>query len=186
MTTQDQLTKETVVQAMKHYDGLDASSIEVNKVQGIIFLKGTVREEFEKALAEQIAFSLPGVVEVVNNLSIENKTAEKISQAFDTKIEVMMRLNSVAHVRILEPEVDVENGTVILQGIVDAFWKRAYLGNILESEFPDIYVENQLTVVPAQESSFLPEENPVKEPETFHQARAGYQARAGFQKKRHL
>lgn len=180
MTTQDQLTKETVMQTLKHYDGLDASGIEVNKVQGIIFLKGTVREEFEKALAEQIAFSLPGVVEVVNNLSIENKTAEKISRDFDTKLEVMMRLNTTPHVKVLEPEVFVENGTVILQGIVDAFWKRAYLGNIVESEFPDIYVENQLTVVPAQESTFLPKDNPVKEPETFHEARAG------AQKKRHL
>jgi len=180
MVTGDKLTKETVIQAMDQYKGLDASSIEVNKVQGIIFLKGTVREEFEKDLAEQIAVSLPGVVEVVNNLSIENKKAEKISRAFDMKIEVMLRLNSVAHVRVLEPEVFVENGTVILQGIVDAFWKRAYLGNVLESEFPDIYVENQLTVIPARENSFLPEENPVKEPETFHQARAG------AQKKRHL
>ncbi len=180
MITADKLTKETVMQTLQHYDGFDASGIEVNKVQGIIFLKGTVREKFEKALAEQIVFSLPGVVEVVNDLSIENKTAEKISRAFDTKLEVMMRLKTIPHVRVLEPEVFVENGTVILQGIVDTFWKRAYIGNIVESEFPDIYVENQLTVVPAREGSFLPEENPVKEPETFHQARAG------SQKKRHL
>ncbi len=175
MITQDKLTKETVMQTLKHYGGIDASSISVNKVQGIIFLKGTVREKFEKALAEQIAFSLPGVVEVVNDLSIENKTAEKISRDFDTKLEVMMKINTIPHVTVLEPEVLVENGTVILQGIVNAFWKRTYLGNIVESEFPDIYVDNQLTVVPAHEDSFLPEENPVKEPETFHQARAGSQ-----------
>lgn len=180
MTTEHKLTKEMVMQAMDHYKGLDASGITVSKVQGIIFLKGSVREESEKALAEEIAFSLPGVVEVVNNLSIKNETAEKISQTFDTKIEVMMKLNTIAHVRVLEPEVFVENGTIILQGIVDAFWKRAYIGNILETEFPDIYVENQLTVVPAHENSFRPEENPVKEPETFHQSRAF------SQKKRYL
>jgi hypothetical protein len=43
---------------------------------------------------------------------------------------------------------------------------------MMRNEFPDLYVENALTVIPAREGDYLPEKNPVREPGMFHRVRA--------------
>ncbi|MCA1787581.1 MAG: hypothetical protein LC657_16535, partial [Desulfobacteraceae bacterium] len=119
---------------------------------------------------------LPGVVDVVNQLSIQQDTTGKFSEKFpgdtDTKIAALMKITAIPRIAVIEPEVSVTNGTMSLYGIVDAFWKRAHIGNIMKDEFPDLYVENSLTVIPPREGDFLPENNPVREPEMFHRTRA--------------
>ena len=74
---------------------------------------------------------------VVDNLSIK------------TKIEILLKLAVVPDVNILAPKVSVKNGTVILGGIVDAYWKSAYIAKIVSSELPGRVVENNMTVAMA-------------------------------------
>lgn len=176
MKERNNLSQESIVKAMHQNKGLDASGIEAYKVRGILFLKGTVSRESEKALAEEVAFSLPGVVEVVNELSIQEDTTGQFSENFsgdtDTKIAALMKITDIPQITVMDPEVSVRNGTISLYGIVDAFWKRACIGDIMKNEFPDQYVENSLTVIPPREDDFLPEKNPVREPEMFHRTYA--------------
>lgn len=176
MTTSNTSLKESIVKIMHQNKGLDASSIEVINVEDKLFLKGVVSRESEKSLAEQIAFSIPGVVDVVNQLSIregsEGKRSGKFSGDTDTKIAALMKLTGIPHIAVIEPEVSEKNGTLVLYGIVDAFWKRVYIEDKIKDDFPDLYVENALTVIPPREGDFLPEKNPVREPEMFHRARA--------------
>jgi hypothetical protein len=68
--------------------------------------------------------------------------------------------------------VSVKNGTLTLGGIVDAYWKRAYIAKVVSSELPGRVVENALSVIPPGEGDFPAEQHPVKEPEIFRQARA--------------
>lgn len=89
-----------------------------------------------------------------------------------TESAALMELTSIAHIKVAEPEVSVSNGTLTVYGIVDAFWKRAFLEDIVKFKFPHIYVENALTVIPPREGDFPPERHPVKEPEMFRQSRA--------------
>jgi len=89
-----------------------------------------------------------------------------------TESAAMMELTAIPHIAVTQPEVSVSNGTLTVYGIVDAFWKRAYLGDIVKFKFPHIYVENALTVIPPREGDFPSERHPVKEPEIFRQARA--------------
>jgi hypothetical protein len=84
----------------------------------------------------------------------------------------LTKLTGIPHITVSEPEVTFKHGMLNLYGIVDAFWKRAYLGDIMKNEFPDFYVENALTVIPPREGDYLPEKNPVREPEMFHRVRA--------------
>jgi hypothetical protein len=90
----------------------------------------------------------------------------------DTRIAALMTLTGVPNIAVTEPEVDFNNGTLHVSGMVDAFWKRAYLGDIMKNEFPDLYVENTLTVIPPREGEFPPEKNPVTEPGMFQRVRA--------------
>jgi osmotically-inducible protein OsmY len=177
MTYINRLEKDAFAKAMHQNKGLDASGIEAYEVHGILFLKGTVPRESDIALAEQVAYSFPGVVDVANHLSVRKKTenplSERASSDNDLKIAALTKLTGIPHIAVKEPEVAVKQGMIKLFGIVDAFWKRAYLGDIMKNEFPDLYVENALTVIPPREGDYLPEKNPVREPEMFHRIRAG-------------
>jgi hypothetical protein len=175
MIEHNKLLKGSIVNALHQNNVLDASGIDAYKIQGILFLKGTVCRESEKALAEKVAFSLSGVGKVVNQLSIRQDTTGKFSENFpgntDTKMTALMKITAIPQIEVMEPEVSVSNGTISLYGIVDAFWKRACIGNIMKDEFPNLYVENSLTVIPPREGDYLPENNPVREPEMFHLTR---------------
>lgn len=108
----------------------------------------------------------------VNTLSIKNTKTAANTADFKTKIEILLKLAVIPDIKILSPKVSLNGGTVTLGGIVDAYWKSAYLGEIMKNEFPNLYVENALTVITLQEGDFLPEKNPVREPEMVHRAHA--------------
>lgn len=109
---------------------------------------------------------------MVNTLSTKNTRTAADTADFKTKIEILLKLAVIPDIKILTPRVSVKNGTVTLGGIVDAYWKSAYLAEIMKSEFPGLNVENALTVITLQEDDFLPEKKPVREPEMFHRAHA--------------
>lgn len=176
MTDINRFEKDALVKAMHQNRGLDASGIEAYQVYGTLFLKGTVFRESDKTLAEKVAFSLPGVIEVVNHLSVREKhetpLSDRVSCDADTKTAALMKLTGTPHIDVIEPEIEVNQGTLHLYGIVDAFWKRAYLGDIMKNEFPGLYVENSLTVIRPREREYLPGKNPDREPDMFHRLRA--------------
>ena len=90
---------------------------------------------------------------------------------FETRIEIHLKLAVIPDVKILAPRVSVTNGTVTLGGIVDAFWKRAYIANIVAWELPGRQIQNNLTVAtacfPASSREADPENQmaPVHDPE---------------------
>lgn len=67
----------------------------------------------------------------------------------ETRIEILLKLAVIPDVTIHAPRVSVENDTVTLGGIVDAFWKRSYIAGILASELPDRQIQNNLIVAMA-------------------------------------
>lgn len=67
----------------------------------------------------------------------------------ETRIEILLKLAVIPDVTIHAPSVSVENDTVTLGGIVDAFWKRSYIAGILASELPDRQIQNNLIVAMA-------------------------------------
>jgi osmotically-inducible protein OsmY len=176
MTADNKPLKESILKRMHQNRGFDASGIEIEEVQDILFLKGTVSRESDKDLAARIAFSIPGVTGVVNQLTIRDHTGddvlEKFSRDTDIKISALMKLTAIPQIVIIEPDVSVTNGTLILYGIVDAFWKKASLETIMNEEFPDLYVENALTVISPRGDVFPPGKIPADEPEMFHGARS--------------
>ncbi len=102
----------------------------------------------------------------------EGNLSENFSRITDIKIAALMKLTAIPQITVIEPDVSVTNGTLTLHGIVDAFWKKASLETIMNDEFPDLYVENALNVIPPGGDTFPPGKIPVDEPGMFHGARS--------------
>jgi hypothetical protein len=87
----------------------------------------------------------------------------------ETKIEILLKLAVIPEVKILAPRVSVNNDTVTLGGIVDAFWKKVYIANIVASELTGRQIQNNLSVVmggfPDSSCEADPEMKPVHGPE---------------------
>lgn len=66
----DDSIREDVCEALAYQDGLDASDVEVEVKDAEVWLNGTVRDRFQKRLAEDLAGHVRGVVDVHNRLTI--------------------------------------------------------------------------------------------------------------------
>ncbi len=93
--------------------------IDVDTLEGTVFLTGVVETVREAELAVRIAGSVPGVKGVVDNLQIGTKT---ITQAMADKqigIKIKAKLIGEPGIRSWNVDVDVDLGVVTLTGKVD-------------------------------------------------------------------
>jgi osmotically-inducible protein OsmY len=72
---------------MTHHGYLNAEEIEIEVNNGQITLKGTVDSRQAKRLAEDIAESVAGVSQVINQLQIKQQGDEKSWSTMKTKQE---------------------------------------------------------------------------------------------------
>jgi hypothetical protein len=66
----DERIEEDVNEELTRHPGLDATEIEVRVKEGEVFLSGTVHDRHAKRLAEDIAESCSGVIEVSNEIKV--------------------------------------------------------------------------------------------------------------------
>ncbi|PYS95117.1 MAG: osmotic sensory protein [Acidobacteria bacterium] len=69
----DERIHEEINDRLTDNEWLDASDIDVSVNSGIVILTGTVDSRYAKRLAEDIADSVSGVINVQNNLLVENR-----------------------------------------------------------------------------------------------------------------
>lgn len=94
---------------------LKDDSVKISAKDGVVTLTGSVSEESHKALAQETAANLPGVIRVDNLLET---TAEVSNDNKDTwiKRKVMMALLFHRHVKASTTTVEVKDGMVTLRG----------------------------------------------------------------------
>ena len=94
---------------------LQADDIEIQSMDGVVTLTGTVSEESHKSLAQETVGSLPGVKSVDNRLEIKGERPAENSDAW-----LMMKVKTILFLhRSLsdsKTEVNVNDGIVTLQG----------------------------------------------------------------------
>jgi osmotically-inducible protein OsmY len=61
-----------ILNAFHHHSGVPQECLRVEVSGGHVVLSGMVSQEFERALAEQIAVAAPGVEDVTNQISLES------------------------------------------------------------------------------------------------------------------
>jgi len=112
--------KNTVSQALRSDELLEASRISVTVEQGVVTLVGGVDSETKKQHAEAIARGVDGVESVVNELDVvlplgDQRSDEEIARA----AVLAVRLGAPGAVK-----VSVDDGWVTLDGTVDAAEQR--------------------------------------------------------------
>jgi osmotically-inducible protein OsmY len=68
---------EDVCEAMTLSPAVDASDVEVTVENGIVYLKGTVENRWEKKAAERSLDEVIGVRDVMNQIVLKNKPEER-------------------------------------------------------------------------------------------------------------
>jgi hypothetical protein len=82
----DQRLYEDVNDRLSDDHMLDATDIEVKVENGIVILTGEVENRFGKRRAEEIAESVPGVIDVENRLHINRGVVKDFTRAFTSGI----------------------------------------------------------------------------------------------------
>ena len=62
----------SVLNALRHNTGVPQERVRVEVRRGKAVLSGEVEQEFERELAERVAATTPGVVEVENEITLAN------------------------------------------------------------------------------------------------------------------
>jgi len=94
---------------------LKDDAVKAESKEGVVTLTGTVNEDSHKALAQDTAASLPGVIRVDNQLGSQ---AAVVAENADTWIERKVKLALLFHsnVNATKTTVEVKDGIVTLKG----------------------------------------------------------------------
>ncbi len=114
----------------------ESYEINVLAVDGVVTLTGTVQSWQEKELAEDVAKSVQGVTEVINDIEIIYALERPDAEIQEEVVQVLRRDAFVDDGLI---EVDVQNGEVILSGVVGSAAEKRYA-------ITDAWVTGVLTV----------------------------------------
>jgi len=124
---------------------VDESKISVDVTNGVVYLAGTVDSYTEKSYAESDAWSVPGVIDVVNNIVIRPTPARS-----DEEIAAEVRADLARNIRI-DPSkmtVEVRNGVVYLRGVVRTIEQKWLADEVAWWTAGVRDVVNELQVVP--------------------------------------
>src|SRR5512140_2847269 len=73
---------------------LKGDTVKIQSKDGVVTLKGTVSDEFHKAMAEETVIGLPGVVSVNNQIDVTSSSASAGSDArLAQQIRGMLRMH---------------------------------------------------------------------------------------------
>lgn len=153
MDRTDQQIKVDVVKQLEWNASVDANNINVTVVDGKARLSGEVSYYGIKKSAEDSAWLIPGVTEVINDISVKYPSTVKVPSDNEIKSNVENVLLWDTDVYSFEIDVKVDSGTVELSGTVDAYWKKMHAERIVDRVYGVIEVENKLAVVPTDKFS---------------------------------
>ena len=114
----DGVIKAKIADSFIQHDIEMFSNISVTVNQGSVLLTGNVQLPEQKVLATQMAWQTRGVIEVINEIEVSDKSSIK-DIAKDLAAAAQLRAKLIADTTIssINFSVDVVNGTVFLAGI---------------------------------------------------------------------
>jgi osmotically-inducible protein OsmY len=139
----DSEIRENIENALHWNADIYSDNISVFVEGGVVTLKGTVDAYWKKWKADDLASSVKGVVSVVNELAIVS-TGKRLDQDIATDIGNALERNPIVDSENVI--VKVENGKVILTGVVPTWRVWTEAGNIARFTFGVVEVENNLKV----------------------------------------
>ncbi|MFP4348434.1 MAG: BON domain-containing protein [Thermodesulfobacteriota bacterium] len=146
----DERIKKDIVDEL-FWDGrIDASDITVRVDGGIVTLSGEVPAFEDISAARDAAWSILGVVDVIDNLVVNFPTPP--GPPTDDELEEMAN-NTLEWNTLIDAskvKASAAGGLVTLEGTVDAHWKKSYAESLISGMQGIINVENRLAVAPTE------------------------------------
>jgi len=147
--SKEEIKKDIIDQLYWDYR-VDASNVKVSFDDDKIVLEGTVPSYAAKNAAEFDTWTVKGVTELRNDLTVkypetfEVPTDEKIKEDIETSLILNYNIDST------KIDISVSNGFVTLEGTVDAFWKKLHAETIAEGVSGVISVINKIAIIPTE------------------------------------
>jgi len=150
MTRQEQVKKDIVDQLYWDHR-VNASDVKVNLQDGHARLEGTVPSFTAWQAAEEDTWIVPGVTNVINDLNI--RLPESLTVPTDDEIKDHLRRILVMNPDLAARDLTLEviNGTVKLEGTVDALWKKLLARDLAYGVTGVVRVDNRLAVTPTHD-----------------------------------
>ncbi len=143
----DEEITENVIDNLKRDAWVEWASISVETIDGVVFLRGTVRSRVEKQEAENDARWVAGVIDVINHIVV--KPEMKIADA-EIARDVRAALIKNTRLDLTEMNLDVSDGVVTLTGEVPSFTQKRIAEFVAFSVPGVVDVLNELHVHGAQ------------------------------------
>lgn len=120
--------------------------IDVDVLDGIVTLRGIVDSEVERDEAERVTERTRGVEGVRNQIRLESEVDESERSDLVMRVKIGTQLAADPDVRRIDIDVDVEEGTVTLSGVVADETARTEAERIARSVTGVREVHNELSV----------------------------------------
>ncbi|TXT56770.1 MAG: hypothetical protein BAJATHORv1_20363 [Candidatus Thorarchaeota archaeon] len=151
MTKKSELIKKRVIDQLFWDNRVDASDIEVAVDGTEVKLKGKVPSYTARERAVLDTWTVQDVTKVENELDIEYPSIIEIpnDDEIETRIERQLFWNT--YIDSTEIDIDVDKGSVDLEGTTDAYWKKIRAEQLASDVTGVTYIDNKLAVVPSED-----------------------------------
>ena len=150
MAATDEKIKLDVVRQLYWDSRVDGSNINVTVKDGVVVLSGAASSFLERKAAFEDAWSVSGVFSVENHLRVAAPIGVPIRGDSEIKVNIEKLLEWNPALEASEIKVSVQSSNVILEGVVDSFWKKVYAEELADGASGVIKVTNNLMVVPTK------------------------------------
>jgi hyperosmotically inducible protein len=125
--------------------------IDVDVLDQVVTMRGIVDNETERQEAERVAEGTPGVDRVRNLIELESEVEDDDKNDLMTRVKVGTQLAADPDVRRTDIDIDVEEGTVTLSGVVEDETARTEAVRIAQSVDGVKEVRNELRLAQLDE-----------------------------------
>lgn len=147
MNTDDEIKKE-IDEQFRSDSRLKEANIKIHVDNGLVILKGSALSYFVKQAATEDAWTVPGIVEVDNDINITYPPA--MIMPTDDEIESIAKdtLRHNPNIDESKIEITVKSGIVFLEGSADAFWEKELAEDLMANLTGVFGVDNKLIIAP--------------------------------------
>jgi osmotically-inducible protein OsmY len=151
MSSTDKKIKMDIVQQIFWDSRVESSEINVTVNEGVVVLSGVVSTFLERKAAFEDACSVPGVLSVENQIQVAAPAGIPVRSDSEIKVNVEKLLDWNPILDVSRIKVAVHSSNVVLEGVVDAYWKKIYVEKLAAAASGMIKVTNNLAVVPSKQ-----------------------------------
>jgi osmotically-inducible protein OsmY len=127
---------------------VDENDVRVSVDDGVATLSGTVETYSASEAAEADAWSVTGVVDVENNITVDAETQAEGS-TISRSVKNVLEWNS--EIEAADIRVTTVGGIVTVEGTVDSYWKKIRAADLAAGVSGVVEVRNRLAVVPTDD-----------------------------------